>query len=238
MDPVKAKFYQANFEIESGGHSLSLKGLVSESGVTKIFQANMPAFWDNQVGRTITLRLDRMVIEAVWLKQFVEHGSFYELRFRGLEEAHRNYIRQRIASEGISPGWQRQFPRIPVNDGQDPSLPVPSLCMVHFLGKEVFVNVVNFTLGGLRIETIDDELKELRVGSVVQFDLGTSSGGVMPNLTGEIRNVAEQERTEEGGTKKTRAFGLRIINWDPVNERKYKELIKDYCLAMQKNFEE
>jgi hypothetical protein len=117
----------------------------------------------------------------------------------------------------------------------DPNLPVPSICMVHFLGKEVFVNVVNFTLGGLRFETTADELKELRVGSTVQFDLGTSTGGVMPNLTGEIRNVAEQEL--QGGLK-TRAFGLRIINWDPVNERKYKELIKDYCLAMQKNFTE
>lgn len=235
MDPVKAKFYQASFEIETGGQSLALKGLVSEYGVTKIFHAHMPPFWEAQVGRTLTLSLDRMLISAVLLRQYVEHGSFYELRFRNLDEAHRNYIRQRVAGEGISPGWQRQFPRIPVNSTIDPSLPVPSLCMVHFLGKEIFVNVVNFTLGGLRIETIDDELKELRVGSVFQFDLGTSTGGVMPNLTGEVRNVAEQE---QAAGRKVRAFGLRIINWDPVNERKYKELIKDYCLAMQKTFTE
>lgn len=234
MDPVKAKFYQASFEIETGGQTLALRGLVSEHGITKIFQAQMPPFWEAQVGRTLTLSLDRMLISAVLVRQFVEHGSFYELRFRGLDEAHRNYIRQRVAAEGISPGWQRQFPRIPVNGAIDPNLPVPSLCMVHFLGKEVFVNVINFTLGGLRVETVGDELKELRVGSVIQFDLGTSTGGVMPNMTGEIRNVAEQEQSEG---RKTRAFGLRIVNWDPVNERKYKELIKDYCLAMQKTFE-
>lgn len=235
MDPVKAKFYQASFEIEAGGQSLILKGLVSEHGVTKIFLANTPPFWEAQVGRTVTLSLDKMLISAVLLRQFVEHGSYFELKFRNLGEAHRNYIRQRVAGEGISPGWQRQFPRIPVNAGLDPNLPVPSICMVHFLGKEVFVNVVNFTLGGLRFETTADELKELRVGSVVQFDLGTSTGGVMPNLNGEIRNVAELEQ-QEG--LKTRAFGLKIVNWDPVNERKYKELIKDYCLAMQKTFEE
>jgi hypothetical protein len=235
MDPVKAKFYQASFEIETGGQTLALKGLVSEHGVTKIYLASVPAFWEAQVGHNVKLYLDQMVISAVLLRQFVEHGSFFELRFRELHEAHRNYIRQRVLAEGISPGWHRQFPRIPVNEAVDPNLPVPSICMVHFLGKEVFVNVVNFTLGGLRFETTADELKELRVGSTVQFDLGTSTGGVMPNLTGEIRNVAEQEL--QGGLK-TRAFGLRIINWDPVNERKYKELIKDYCLAMQKNFTE
>lgn len=235
MDPIKAKFYQASFEIEAGGQSLALKGLVSEHGVTKIFLANVPPFWEAQVCRAVTLSLDQMVIPAVLLRQFVEHGSFFELKFNGLQEPHRNYIRQRVAGEGISPGWQRQFPRIPVNSAVDPNLPVPSICMVHFLGKEVFVNVVNFTLGGLRFETTGDELKELRVGSVVQFDLGTSTGGVMPNLSGEIRNVAEQEQRDG---LKTRAFGLRITNWDPVNERKYKALIKDYCLAMQKNFEE
>lgn len=235
MDPVKAKFYQASFEIETGGQTLALKGLVSEHGVTKIYLANVPEFWETQVGRGVTLALDQMRISAVLLRQYVEHGSFFELRFKDLQEAHRNYIRQRVAGEGISPGWERQFPRISVNASVDPNLPVPSICMVHFLGKEVFVNVVNFTLGGLRFETTGDELKELRVGSTVQFDLGTSTGGVMPNLTGEIRNVAEQEQHAEG---KTRAFGLRIINWDPVNERKYRELIKDYCLAMQKNFSE
>lgn len=236
MDPVKAKFYQSGFEIESGGESLSLKGLVSERGITKIFCSNLPAFWEALIGRTVKVKIDRMEIEGVLLRQFVEHGSFFEVKFNGLQEPHRNYIRQRIASEGISPGWQRQFPRIPVVESQDPNLPVPSLCMVHFLGKEVFVNVVNFTLGGLRVETMGDELKELRVGSVIQFDLGTSTGGVLPNLTGEIRNVAELERAGEGGL--TRAFGLRIINWDPVNERKYKELIRDYCLVMQKNMKD
>ena len=34
MDPVKAKFYQASFEIESGGERLPLRGLVSVQGVT------------------------------------------------------------------------------------------------------------------------------------------------------------------------------------------------------------
>lgn len=234
MDPVKAKFYQASFEIEIGGESIALKGLVSERGITKIFHPHMPSFWQEQAGRTVNLTLDNMRISAVFLRQFVEHGSFYELRFHGLQEAHRNYIRQRVAGEGISPGWQRQFPRIPVNNALDPNLPVPSICMVHFLGKEVFVNVINFTLGGLRIETIHDELRELRVGALIQFDLGTSAGAVLPGLNGEIRNVAEEER--DG--RKVRAFGLRIVDWNPVNERKYKELIKDYCLAMQKTFGE
>src|SRR5690606_42070631 len=67
-----------------------------------------------------------------------EHGNFLELRFKDLQEPHKNYLRQRIAAEGISPGWKRKFPRIPVSQGGDSNLPVPSLCMVRFVGQEIF----------------------------------------------------------------------------------------------------
>jgi hypothetical protein len=230
MDPIKAKFYQAGFEIESGGESLSLKGLVSEQGITKIAISKLPPFWEGKIGQAVTVRIDRVSFKAAFLKQFVEHGSFYELRFLELQEPHRNYVRQRIAAEGISPGWQREFPRIPVGS-PDPGLPAPSLCLVRFHGKEVFVNVVNFTLGGLRIESAGDDLAELRVGSVIHFDLATSAGVVMPGMSGEVRNLAEQPGKEGG---KARTFGLKLVNLDAANAQKYKALIKDYCLAVQK----
>jgi len=239
MDPVDKKFYQASFDIMSGVETLSLRGLISEDGITKIFiPTGLPEFWRTQVGQPVDLKLDGLILKAVLSQQFVEHGTFFELRFRNLKEPQRNYIRQRVSAEGISPGWKRKFPRIPIGEANDPELPVPSLCMVRFVGQEIFVNVMNFTLGGLRIETLGDNLAELRVGSVIHFDLVASNGTVMTNMSGEIRNMAVHEHEKNGYKLLTRSFGMRFVNLDPANERKYRELIKEYCLVMKMRFEE
>lgn len=239
MDPIQAKFYQTNFDMISEGESVSLKGLVSESGITKVFiPSNLNEFWRTQIGQAVSLKIDGLILPAVLMQQFVEHGTFFEFRFLALEEPHRNYIRQRIAVEGISPGWKRKFPRIPVGKENDPELPIPSLCMVRFIGQEIFVTVMNFTLGGLRIETLGDNLVEVRVGSVLHFDLVASNGAVMANLSAEVRNMAVHELEKGGARQMTRSFGLRFMEMDPANERKYRDLIRDYCLIMQKRFSE
>jgi hypothetical protein len=109
--------------------------------------------------------------------------------------------------------------------------------MVRFVGQEHFVNVMNFTLGGLRIETMGDTLAELRVGAHLSFDLITTNGEVFANLSAEVRNIAVHERENPDGTKSsTRSFGLRFKEMDPVNDRKYRNLIREYCLILQKRF--
>ncbi len=235
MDPIKAKFYQASFKIRSGNEAMDLKGLVSEWGVTKIpVPSILPDFWRKQVGKSITMEMDGVVLSAVLLQQYVENGTFFEIRFRELTENHRNYIRQRVSLEGISPGWERKFPRIPVPHFNDPDLPVPSLCVVRFVGEEVFVTVKNFTLGGLRIETLGNELTELKVGSVLYFDLVTSHGLTMTNLSAEVKNVHTKEQSETT----IRSFGLKLVNMGAENKQKYYDLIKDYCVVLRKRFTE
>lgn len=232
MDPIKAKFYHASIEIEKDGYSLSVKGLVSPSGATKIhFPTSADPFWLTQVGQVVQVQIDGFWLKAVLLQQFIEHGSFYELRFKDLIQPLRDYFWQRISSEGISPGWQRKFPRIPVGNNLDPDLPIPNLCIVRFVGKEIFVNVVNFTLGGIRVQTLTDVLAEVRVGTVLHFDLMASNGLLMPDLSAEIKNLSAHEG-ENGAV--TRSFGLEFREMDPVNEKKYKDLIKEYCLVLQK----
>jgi hypothetical protein len=235
MDPIQAKFYESNFEITYLGNSFAMRGLVSESGITKVYlSAGLPETWRERVGNPLKVKLDMFEIGAVLLQQQVSHGTFYEVRFQNLPEPARQYIRQRILAEGISPGWKRDFPRIPVSRVVDPELPVPNLCMVRFVGQEIFVNVLNFTLGGIRIETLGDHLAELRVGSMLSFDLLTSNGEIMANLNAEVRNIATHEGHADKTQQTTRSFGLRFQGMDPVNERKYRGLIRDYCTVLNK----
>jgi hypothetical protein len=238
MDPIKPKFYQANFQVEYLVERLELKGLVSEQGITKIFipAAKITPHWKASFGREVTIHLDMLQIQGVLIQQFVEYGTFFEIRFRQIEEPQKQFIRQRISNEGINPGWHRQFPRIPVSGHDDPELPVPNLCLVRFVGQEVFVNVMNFTLGGIRIETMGDALGELRVGSLIHFDLITSTGEILANLSAEVRNISVNEHTDGELKTITRSFGLRFLDLDPVNERKYRNLIRDYCTILQKRF--
>jgi hypothetical protein len=236
MDPIKAKFFQGNFDLEHGNNKINLRGLLSEQGITKIFLTGaVPDFWKTMIGQAVVVKLDSLTISGVLIQQFVEHGSYYEVRFRGLDENQKTFLRQRTTTEGISPGWQREFPRIPLGGLADPELPVPNLCMVRFAGQEFFVNVLNFTIGGIRIETIGNSLGQVRVGAILHFDLLTSTGEILGNLSGEVRNLSEHEHTDK---TLTRSFGIRFVNLDPVNERKYKELIKAYCLILQKRLAE
>lgn len=235
MDPIYPKFFQTSFDIEHGGEILSLRGLVSTTGVTKIFlTAGLPPYWKNILGTTVNVRLEKFELKGVLLQQLVEHGTFFEIKFRELSDPMRSYIEQRLQADGISPGWKRQFPRIPVKGMDDPELPMPNVCMVRFVGQEIFVNVMNFTLGGIRIETLGDSLGELRVGSVLHFDLITTTGEIMANLSAEVRNIAVHDHKNADGPALTRSFGLRFVNLDPVNERKYRQLIRDYCTVLQK----
>ncbi|HEY8279838.1 MAG TPA: PilZ domain-containing protein [Bdellovibrionota bacterium] len=235
MDPILPKFFQSSFDIRHGTYSLSLRGLISPTGVTKIFlTAGLPEYWKAVVGESVAVKLDSVEIKGVLLQQYVEHGTFYEIKFREVAQPAKDYLEQRLKNEGSPPGWQRKYPRIPVKGYEDPELPVPNLCMVRFIGQEIFVNVMNFTLGGLRIETLSDSLAELRVGSVLHFDLVTSTGEILANLSAEVRNIAVHDHETKEGVALTRSFGLKFVNMDPVNERKYRTLIRDYCMVLQK----
>jgi PilZ domain len=237
MDPVKAKFFHASMLVEFQGNSIEMKGLVSETGVTKIFMGgNSADAWKSVVGEKVTVILGPVTLQGNLLQQFVEHGTFYEIRFFNVDEPIRDYLRQRVQAEGVNPGWQRQFPRIPVKGLDDPELKVPNLCMVRFVGQEIFANVVNFTLGGIRIETLGDSLNELRVGALLHFDLVTSNGEVLANMGAEVRNIAVHDRGSSGGSHLTRSFGLRFVDMNPVNERRYRELIRNFCVVLQKRY--
>lgn len=239
MDPIQAKFYESNFEIFYQSDSFAMRGLVSETGITKIYlAAGLPDAWRSRVGNPLQAKLGDFLISAVLMEHQVENGSFFEVRFQNLPEPARAFIRQRILAEGIAPGWKREFPRIPVGRVIDPELPVPNLCMVRFVGQEIFVNVLNFTLGGLRIETIGDDLKELRVGTLLSFDLLTSNGEIMANLAAEVRNISAHETVMDGAAKTTRSFGLRFTGMDASNEKKYRALIRDYCTALSRRLGE
>ena len=235
MDPIQPKFLHTAFDIEYQGDTLPLRGLISLAGVTKIFlRAGLPETWKRAVGQTVIVQLGKLKIPGVLLEQEVEHRALYEIKFRELPESMRSHLESRLQAEGITPGWQRQHPRIPVKGYEDAELPVPHLCLVRLAGQEILVKVMNFTVGGIRIETLGDTLREIRVGSHLHFDLMTSRGETLFDFKAEVRNIATHEHQGGQGPSLTRSFGLMFLEIDPVSDKKYRMLIRDYCIILQK----
>lgn len=236
-DPIGPKFFQAIVEMSYGGATVESKGMVSERGVTRMhIPEGLPK--EFKLEHPVEVKVDFLICKGLIMKQTIEYGVFYEVQFLDLQDSQRSYIKQRIENDGVNPGWQRKFPRIPVAGLNEADLPLPNLCMVRFVGQEVFVNVMNFTLGGIRIETMGDSLAELRVGARIQFDLMTTTGEVLRNMSGEVRNISLNENALKQGKTVTRSFGLKLVDLDQNNERRYRHLIRDYCLAIQKRLNE
>jgi hypothetical protein len=119
-------------------------------------------------------------------------------------------------------------------EGADADLPLPSLCTLRFASQEVYVEVINFTLGGLGIKSMGSQLAEARVGTQLQLELITTRGDTISNVWAQIMNISVHDRTGKLGDTTLRYLGLKITEMGPEGKRTYKELIRDYCLAVQK----
>jgi len=204
------KFFPADFSVAFQGKQIPLRGLLSELGITRVVAIeNLPSDWKNIFGKTSTITLDQFKVPGVMVQHFDAGGACTLVRFFELGSEQRDHIRKLIDSGGVLPGWQRKLPRIPV-ESEDPDLPLPSLCTLRFAGQEVYVEVKNFTLGGLGVKAMGTQLADARVGTQLQLDLITTRGDTISNFSAEIMNISVHDRALEiGDTSTLRFFGLR-----------------------------
>lgn len=228
------RFVAAKLRIEFNGQSTEVDAHVSTMGATRIFfQNTLPPFLSASFGKEISIIYKNHSCTGLLIQQNVDHGIYYDIKFLKIPAEANDQIQKDIDAEGSTPSWIRKHPRITV-ESMETELPVPSLCTVYFLGQPHFVNVLNFTLGGIRVETVSDELEGLRVGAKVQFDLIATNGMVFNNMSGVVRNISTRIEQRESGAITCRSFGLQLVDMHPINEKNYKQLIKEYCLMVQK----
>jgi len=228
----KAKFFRSNFQLENQGQVFELSGLVSDYGITKVsILSRPPPFIDTAFGHLIKIQIGDVAAEGLLVRNYTDLGTGYEVRFQELGEAQRIILRQRMELEGGFPEWVRKFPRISVKDALALDLPVFNMCFIRVLGGESFVSVLNFTLDGIRVEIIGDDLKDVRVGMVVHFDLLTNADISLENVSGEIRNMSVIEQEQDGERRVTRSIGIRLQPLEYVQKRKMDKLITNLCQA-------
>lgn len=232
----KVKFLLTTFQLTYEGMAFDLKGLASEVGITKIqVLSRPPPHIEEVLGKTALVQLGSLAIKAVLVKHFADASSFYEVRFLSMHDAQKAFLLDLLETDGVAPGWMRKHPRIPVKQSEETGLPTVTSCMMRFLGREEFVRVVNFSVGGVRIQVDGtDAWKDARVGMTVHFDLLTNSGEVMPNFSGEIRNISLIESNESGEIKASQTIGISFTNMDGKLKHRLYDVIRIFCQEVLK----
>jgi hypothetical protein len=232
----KAKFLSTTFQLKHGEMSFELKGLASEVGITKIHVVSRPPPHVEEVlEKPAVVQLGSLSLKAVLVKNFAEGGSIYEVRFAGMHDTQKAFLRNLLATQGVHPGWVRKHPRIPVKESETTGLPTVNACVLRFMGQEHFLPVINFSIGGVRVQLDQSEAwKEARVGMTLHFDLLTNDGEVLPRFSGEIRNISMLEPAESGDIHPVKTLGIGFSSMDGKLRNKFYEVIRHFCREAMK----
>jgi hypothetical protein len=237
IETNKAKFLSASFRLICQGTTFDLRGLISEWGVTRVYvETRPPPYIETAIGHLCTIELGRLTMKGRLSRHFSEGASFFEIRFEKMDEPQLTFLQNLMETEGIHPGWIRRYPRIPVKQAEDQKLLVITLCLIRFLGEEIFAPVQNFSLGGMGIELEGaDMFRDARVGKVVNLDLMTNQGEVLKNITAEVRNVSLIESVVDGKITITKRWiGLRFQNIELEQKTRFHGLIRDLCSELKR----
>lgn len=235
-DPRRPKFIQKKFFLQDGDTNVELIGLMSAHGFTRIYSKDdtVAEIMAKIAGKPIDIRIDSFDLNSIIEKQFAEEGSFFEVRFINISPSVLEQLELKVEQEGSEPSWHRLHPRIAISTIATMSMNVPTMCVIKHGGQEHYLNVLNFTVGGLRLETMADILADIKVGHILPFDLVTTSGDSLFNIQGEVRNVGVHSLQDKKATEIRRSFGIKIGRMEPQNLSKYNEMIRRLCEALKR----
>ncbi len=111
-------------------------------------------------------------------------------------------------------------------------LPSPALAVLYHGGDTHFLNVKNFTLGGLLLELIGAGIGGVSTGTSFTFDLVTNQGDKFEELTGVVTRISVEVNEKDGSLSRT-FFGIKFNPMGVMNEMKYRELIREHCKMLR-----
>ncbi len=159
-------------------------------------------------------------------------GTIFSLRFLNPTNLLLRQIEKDVATTGIPSPWMRGLPRLATTAKH---LPVPVLAVVQLGAATLYMNVKNFTLGGLQLEYSGNEVRELTVGSRLDFDLVTNGGEKLHDISGIITHVTAEYNNGHGDTGKFQ-FGMKFIPMGAVSEMRYRAMIRAHCEGLKDAF--
>jgi hypothetical protein len=214
------------------GREFRVQTLVSNYGAKYVFdEDDLPPEAKATMGADVQMAYKGIPALCRLIRESNAAGTIYNLRFVNPSQALLQQINKDVAASGLPSPWMRGLPRLSTDVGKQP-LPVPVLAIVSHDRSTHYLNVRNFTLGGLLIEYSGQDLKDLDVGSQIEFDLVTSGGDKMPGISAVVTHLSVElgNAQGEGGL---RTFGIKFLELSPLNQLRYRGLIREHCRLLR-----
>lgn len=210
------------------GEELRVQALVSTHGVKYAFdEDDIPEAARMQLSSEIQVSYKGIPARARFVRETGAAGTIYSLRFLSPSSLLLRQIEKDVATSGIPSPWMRGLPRLDTNVKH---LPVPVLAVALFGSATFYMNVKNFTLGGVMLEYSGAGLDALTVGTRLEFDLVTNGGDKLSEITGTVTHVAAELHNVDGGRYQ---LGVKFNSMAPVTELRYRGLIREHCLGLR-----
>ena len=217
----------ARFEIaiNVGGESRRMEGMVSEHGVRRIFEVGaLPKYWETLTGKEVEVELRGMSFKGVFTREILPESSFYNIRFMENDSQQRDRLKSEIQQFGFPPPWQRIYPRI-YTEVDLKGVGLPTVALLETSEGVQFYKVVNFTLGGILIESEPETTTHMALGHKFYFQMMISSGASISGIWGRVVRIDE----ESSGGRSSFRYGVQIVSMSSLANKKYRTMILDYC---------
>ena len=213
-----------------GGKEFSLQALVSVYGVKYAFDdLELPEEARPYIGYEVKMTYRNIPLRCRIVRETNVAGVFYNLRFVNPSDLFVRQIALDIEDSGLPSPWMRHLPRL---SAEVPNLPSPALAVLEYRNETHYLNVKNFTLGGLLLELVGGNLVGVDSGTRIDFDLVTNEGTKLEGVAGMITHVSEETNESEGNANRS-YFGLKFLPMAESVELKYRELIRQHCLLLR-----
>ncbi len=212
------------------GKESPVQALVSSYGAKYVYEeSELPEELRFSSGQELEIIYKKIPVRCRLVSESTAAGKMYSFRFLNPSGLLLRQIEKDVRENGLPSPWLRSLPRLTT---EAKHLPVPALAVVEYEGETYFLNVKNFTLGGLMLEHVGEGLKDVVFGTRLSFDLVTNGGDKIADIEALVTHVlreVNQDKKEQSITQ----FGMRFLPMSFLSETKYKELIKEHCLGLR-----
>jgi hypothetical protein len=223
-------FTSQKFSVFLAGKEFRVQALVSIYGAKYVFDnTDLPPEGRTCLGMEVQATYKGIPARCRFVRETNGAGTIFSLRFLSPSNLLLQQIEKDVAISGIPSPWMRGLPRLTTIAKH---LPVPVLAVVQFGSATFYMNVKNFTLGGLQLEYGGGEVRDLSVGSRLVFDMVTNGGEKLHDISAIITHVAV-ELSESSGDDGKYQFGVKFLPMGALSDVRFRAMIQAHCEGLR-----
>lgn len=212
------------------GKEFRVQALVSPHGAKYVFDdEDIPPEAKACLALEVQATYKGIPVRCRFVRETNAAGTIYSLRFLHPTNLLVRQIEKDVAASGLPSPWMRGLARLETTAKH---LPVPVLAVVQVGAATIYMNVRNFTLGGVLLEYSGAEVRDLARGTQIEFDLVTNGGDKLPEISGQVVHVTT-ELVDQSGDSGRYFFGVKFKPLSAVAEMRYRAMIRAHCEGLK-----